>query len=81
MLTPVGLLPVAVAGIDIRALLYGAVSECRQLAEPDQNAAIEYASLRCLLHESGYTVEALSTFDQGSRYSSSLRTGIQPFAP
>ncbi|GIV58784.1 MAG: hypothetical protein KatS3mg042_1697 [Rhodothermaceae bacterium] len=32
VLTPVGLLPIAVAGIDIHALFYGAVDACRRLS-------------------------------------------------
>jgi glucose-6-phosphate isomerase len=63
VLTPVGLLPIAVAGNDIRSLLYGAVLEARHLRNPESNAAINYATYRYLLHEAGFKVEALSTFD------------------
>ena len=63
VLTPVGLLPIAVAGLDIRSLLYGAVLEARALSEVTDNPALEYAAYRFLLHELDYRVEALSSFD------------------
>lgn len=63
VLTPVGLLPIAVAGIDIRSLLYGAVLTARSLAEAHGNPALAYAAFRYLLYAKGYRVEALSTFD------------------
>ena len=63
VLTPVGLFPIAVAGHDIRSLLYGAVQEARSLSELDGNAALAYAEHRFQLHEAGYKVEALAAFD------------------
>ena len=63
VLTPVGLLPIAVAGHDVRSLLYGAVQEARLLSRVDDNASLAYAYHRFLLHESGYKVEALASFD------------------
>src|SRR5690606_33843924 len=33
VLTPVGLLPIAVAGIDIRSLFYGAVAACERFGQ------------------------------------------------
>jgi len=63
VLTPVGLLPIAVAGSDIRSLLYGAVLEARALSDITDNPALEYAAYRFLLHEKDYRVEALSSFD------------------
>lgn len=62
VLTPVGLLPVAVAGIDIRTLFYGAVSYFRKEAESLQNL-FEYASYRYLMHEKGYAVDVIGTFE------------------
>lgn len=62
VLTPVGLLPIAVAGIDIRTLFYGAVSAYNQY---EQNAEdiLEYATLRNAIHESGKTIDVFATFE------------------
>lgn len=63
VLTPVGLLPIAVAGIDIRSFFYGAVSACERLQNAETNPALEYAALRYGLLQDGYSVEALATFE------------------
>jgi len=63
VLTPVGLLPIAAAGFDIRSLFYGAVSMMKELESADDNPAIEYALRRYLLHEQGYSTEILSVFE------------------
>ncbi len=63
VLTPVGLLPIAAAGVDIRSLFYGAVSACEALAAADDNPALDYAALRYLLLEAGYEVEVLAVFE------------------
>ena len=63
VLSPVGLLPAAVAGIDIRSLFYGAVSMCSQLSSEDENIALEYAHVRYLLGDLGYTTEVLAVFE------------------
>ena len=63
VLTPVGLLPIATAGIDIRTLFYGAVSECEALTSADDNAAIEYAAVRKALLDEGFSVEVLAHFE------------------
>lgn len=63
-LTPVGLLPMAVAGIDIRSLFYGAVAACRSTPSSDvDHPALRYAALRYLLLHQGYPVEALAVFE------------------
>ncbi len=64
-LSSVGLLPMAVAGIDIRALVSGARSMQQLLrrAQPQQNPALQYACLRNLLWQKGFRLEALSTFE------------------
>ena len=64
VLTPVGLLPIAVAGIDIRSLFYGGVETCKQYTRDDANPALDYAAIRYLLHEAGKTVEVLAVFEQ-----------------
>lgn len=63
VLTPVGLLPIAVAGVDIQSLFYGAGNAARRLTDPDDNDALTYAAARYLLHESGYMTEVLAVFE------------------
>jgi glucose-6-phosphate isomerase len=63
VLSPAGLLPIAVAGVDIRALFYGAVDARRSLASPEANPALDYAATRFLLHESTFTTELLAVFE------------------
>ncbi|ATY86469.1 glucose-6-phosphate isomerase [Kyrpidia spormannii] len=65
VLTPVGMLPAAVAGIDIRRVLTGARrgwEECRRL-DLWANPAILYAAARHLLYLQGWMVEALVTYE------------------
>jgi glucose-6-phosphate isomerase len=63
-LTPVGLLPMAVAGIDIRSLFYGSVAACRAMpAAAPEHPALRYAALRHLLLHQGYPVEVLAVFE------------------
>ena len=63
VLTPVGLLPIAVAGIDIRSLFYGAVDMCDKLTGVEDNIALNYAAHRNLLLDQGYKTELLATFE------------------
>lgn len=62
VLTPVGLLPIAVAGIDIQTLFYGAVSMFSKETE-DRKAVLNYAAVRYLLHEKGYAVDVIGSFE------------------
>jgi len=62
VLTPVGLLPVAVAGFDIRALYYGAVSEYERILRAPQTL-VDYASLRYALYSAGYRVDVIASFE------------------
>lgn len=62
VLTPVGLLPIAVAGIDIKTLFYGAVSAYNEFEE-NAEEVIEYAALRNAIHESGKTIDVFATFE------------------
>lgn len=57
VLTPVGLLPIAVAGFDIRKLLKGA-SEC------DQKQALKYAIIRHELYMSRKSIESFTFYDE-----------------
>lgn len=62
VLTPVGLLPIAVAGIDVQLLFYGAVSEMEKEKE-NRKALLDYASIRYLMHEKGYAVDVIGSFE------------------
>ena len=63
VLTPVGLVPIAVAGIDIHSLFYGAVAAARALSLAEDNPALSYAAYRYLLHEARYMIEVLAVFE------------------
>lgn len=67
VLTAVGLLPVAVAGIDIQELMDGARHAATELAQPELafNDAYKYAVMRHMLYEQGYTNELLASFEPG----------------
>jgi glucose-6-phosphate isomerase len=62
VLTPVGLLPIAVAGIDIRDLFYGAV-QAYQDTENGTGDVFEYAATRLALYDAGYRVDVLASFE------------------
>lgn len=64
VLTPVGLLPIATAGHDVRSLFYGAVGAAREATEADaSHPALVYAGDRLAFHEAGYTVELMSVME------------------
>lgn len=67
VLTAVGLLPVAVAGVDIGELMDGARHAATELAQSDleYNDAYKYAVMRHMLYEQGYTNELLASFEPG----------------
>lgn len=66
VLTPVGLLPLAVAGIDIEALIKGAV-DMEQICLPsiafEQNPAEQYAAARTALYRAGKKIEILASYE------------------
>jgi len=64
-LSPVGLFPLAVAGMDIKALAAGAEHMRERLLteEPSSNMALKYATARTILAEKGRKVELLSYFE------------------
>lgn len=71
VLTPVGLLPLAAAGLDIDELLEGArQAESKLLGSSDlgSNPALRYAVIRNALYRKGYTVEALVSFEPRLAY-------------
>ena len=65
VLTAVGLLPIAVAGIDIDALMNGAKAAKDAYADPDinKNDAYKYAALRNVLYRKGKTTEILVGYE------------------
>ncbi|MTI88752.1 MAG: glucose-6-phosphate isomerase [Balneolaceae bacterium] len=62
VLTPVGLLPIAVAGHDIRTLFYGAVGAFNRYEE-NPEPVIEYAALRHAMYRKGKTIDVISSFE------------------
>lgn len=62
VLTPVGLLPIAVAGIDIRTLFYEAVSQYEKLEE-NPKSVLEYAATKFALHQKGKVVDVITSFE------------------
>lgn len=64
VLTPVGLLPIALAGFDIHAMIDGARQMQRICDVPDEtNPAVKYAAMRNLLYNSGKKIEILASFN------------------
>ncbi|UBM62280.1 glucose-6-phosphate isomerase [Candidatus Sulfidibacterium hydrothermale] len=71
VLTPVGLLPIAVAGFDIRALLQGAryMQEFLQTtSQIDENPAAAYAAVRNALYAKGKTIEIMVNYEPALFY-------------
>ena len=64
VLSPVGLLPMAVAGIDIGKLMAGACKGEELYSQPSvmENDAYRYAAYRYLLYQKGLTTEILASF-------------------
>lgn len=62
VLTPVGLLPIAVAGTDIRTLFYEAVSKFEELEE-DPQLVLNYAAVKYALHEKGKAIDIITSFE------------------
>lgn len=71
VLSPVGLLPIAVAGMDIRKLVQGAVTMeklCGVETPFEENPAAQYASVRNELYQSGKKIEILVNFHPKLHY-------------
>ena len=69
VLTAVGLLPIACAGIDIDRLMHGAQDERRQiLAEGVSSAAAQYAMQRQYFYKQGKKVEILAAYEPAFRF-------------
>lgn len=71
VLTPVGLLPIAVAGFDIKALVQGA-KEMEYLlgteTPREENLAIQYALTRNILYKQGKNIEVFTNFTPKLQY-------------
>ncbi len=70
VLTAVGLLPIAVAGIDIDAMMQGAADARQAYAEPDaaQNASYQYAAVRNALYRKGKATEIMVNYEPSLHY-------------
>lgn len=64
VLTPVGLLPIACAGMDIESLVKGAqdMEAYAETAPYEENPVYQYAAVRNLLYRSGKKIEILANF-------------------
>lgn len=71
VLTPVGLLPLAVAGVDIDALVAGAARMEAATAPSvpfESNPSAIYAAARYALYKKGYKTEILAAYEPGLQY-------------
>lgn len=70
VLSPVGLIPAAVAGVDIEALLYGAkIMRDRLMNDTSlSNPSWKYAAIRNLLYRNGKKIEALVSYEPALQY-------------
>ncbi len=66
VLTAVGLLPIAVSGVDIDALMQGASAAAARyttIADVDENECLKYAALRNVLYRQGKATEILVNYE------------------
>jgi glucose-6-phosphate isomerase len=70
VLTAVGLLPIAVSGSDIEAMMKGAAQarEDFSTSELEENAAYQYAAVRNALYNKGKTIEMLVNYEPSLMY-------------
>lgn len=71
VLSPVGLLPIACAGFDVRQLVAGALrmqEACGQNVPYEENPAAQYAAVRNELYRSGKKIEILVNFHPKLHY-------------
>ncbi len=70
VLTAVGLLPIAAAGIDIDAMMQGARDAQQQYDNPNlsENQAYQYAAVRNALYRKGKGVEILVNYEPGLHF-------------
>ncbi|MCM3714096.1 glucose-6-phosphate isomerase [Alkalihalobacillus oceani] len=65
VLTAVGLLPIAAAGLDIEAMMNGARQASEDLATPDlaKNQAYQYAAIRQIFYNKGKSIEVMVNYE------------------
>lgn len=65
VLTAVGLLPIAVAGLDIDNIIKGAQNACDNFRDPSlkQNCSYQYAVMRNILYRKGKDIELLVNYE------------------
>lgn len=69
VLTPVGLLPIAVAGYDIKALVEGACAmQVATVEAGEENIAVKYATTRNALYQAGKKIEILVNYNPKLHY-------------
>jgi len=70
VLSAVGLLPIAVAGCDIKAMMKGAEKAREELSacDIDKNDAYKYAAIRNLLMRKGYEIELFVSYKPSFQY-------------
>jgi glucose-6-phosphate isomerase len=70
VLTAVGLLPIAVAGLDIDRIMEGAAAAARKYNNPDllTNESYQYAAVRNILYRKGKAIELLVNYEPSLHY-------------
>lgn len=70
VLTAVGLLPIAVSGINIDDMMQGALDAMNDFNDPnlDNNIAYQYAAVRNVLYNKGKTIEMLVNYEPSLQY-------------
>jgi glucose-6-phosphate isomerase len=70
VLTAVGLLPIAAAGVDIDSIMSGAKQAQEELSNPNiqENPAYQYAAVRNVLYNKGKTIELLVNYEPALQY-------------
>ncbi|MFC7373234.1 glucose-6-phosphate isomerase [Fictibacillus iocasae] len=70
VLTPVGLLPIAVSGVNIESMMKGAAEAAEDFSKPElsENAAYQYAAVRNALYNKGKTIELMVNYEPGLHF-------------
>ncbi|WP_088809833.1 MULTISPECIES: glucose-6-phosphate isomerase [Listeria] len=70
VLTAVGLLPIAVSGVDIKKMMEGAEAASKDFSKPSlkENIAYQYAAARNVLYRKGKVTELLISYEPGLQY-------------
>jgi glucose-6-phosphate isomerase len=70
VLSPVGLLPLAVAGYDIQKMILGAKKAYKDASSSDltKNVSYQYAVLRYMLYTQGKKIEMLASYEPNMQY-------------